>query len=102
MMTLLVLIGVGLVAYFLTRKNSDSNPPLHQESKSPLPLEIKKKTAVTSRQKSTGDGIVINSGDNFELTLYNAPSNIIKQVEVIISDDQEWKKENLLMPLFAQ
>lgn len=67
-----------------------------------LPPSERKKTAVTTKQKSSGNGTVINPGDNFELTLYNAPSNIIQQVIEILKDDRTWNKENLLMPLFTQ
>jgi hypothetical protein len=61
-----------------------------------------RKTKAPSQPKSNDNGTIINPGDNFELTLYDAPSNIIQKVKKILNDDKSWNKESLLMPLFTQ
>lgn len=66
-----------------------------------LPPSQRQKAAPTKVQ-SSNKGIVINPGSNFSLTLYNAPTNIIQEVKIILADDNTWNKENLLMPLFTQ
>lgn len=58
--------------------------------------------APTTKVQTSNNGVVINPGSNFSLTLYNAPTNIIQEVKKILADENTWNKENLLMPLFTQ
>lgn len=66
-----------------------------------LPPSQRQKPTQTKTQ-STNNGTVINPGSNLSLTLYNAPANIIQEVKKILTDENAWNKENLLMPLFTQ
>ena len=52
--------------------------------------------------KESPNGIIINPNSNFELTLYNAPKDIIRKAKEILDDENIWDKETSLMPLFTQ
>lgn len=66
-----------------------------------LPENSQKERSRNVKDKHSDKGIVINPGSNFELTLFNAPPKIIRQVSEILGDDTIWNKEGMLMPIFA-
>jgi len=53
--------------------------------------------------KESPNGFALNSGSNFELTLYNAPEDVIRKIKKVLDSKMDFQdKEVSLCPLFLQ